>query len=364
MSLVELNDAKSYLLQQFADESSLYEHLVKSMKTILFERPSNPKKAFAILCQDSIIAKSANVVDNVLESESNEKIIGLLNFKPKEERNVQDIGKLGYLLECSGIDVDKNEFRLLAASIEKLSEDKQLESCRFWGKFDLGKNGQYYIVEAEIEDNKNTHDVAVFAKLNEGINEQVKNPQIQIPAPVEEHDGPNKYVYFVSKVLYDEWNMLPEVIPYHIVASRSQKFQLSGNLQNLIRGFPPFFGNELQLLRTLIARINAGTTIAPVNFYIFDEDSTEEEKSGIILNPEYQPDSAHEMSKLENWAHISNYILPQGRCTWVATKAPHSEQDLEEEEQEDTNVANSEDEKAEIGPSLLSSIDQDERICF
>eukprot|EP00835_Amoeboradix_gromovi_P000984 NODE_38_length_30618_cov_0.377142.p7 type:complete len:369 gc:universal NODE_38_length_30618_cov_0.377142:6044-7150(+) len=362
MSVADMNDAIIYLNQQFSDESSLYDHLVSSMRTILYERPAHPKKAFAILTDLKVTAKSSSAVESVAEQKNNDKIQELLQFVPKEERNVQDIGKLHYLLENAGIPMSLNESKLLAASIERLSENKSLNSSRFWGRLDIGADNHYYIVEADAEENQNSYDASVYDKLSSSPRPVAQNSQAFKPVPVEEHDGPNKYVYFACKFLYDEWLMLPEVIPYHITASRNQKLAFTGNLQSIVRGHPPFFGNESQLLRTQIARITASTTIAPVNFYILDEQD-DQAKAEIILNPEYQPESAHEMSKLQNWMHTTSYLLPQGRCNWASTKAADVSKEEDDEQFTDSNVSNGEDDKVEVGPSLLSTIDQDDGNC-
>eukprot|EP00834_Sanchytrium_tribonematis_P001672 NODE_43_length_33755_cov_1.178542.p10 type:complete len:371 gc:universal NODE_43_length_33755_cov_1.178542:9201-8089(-) len=355
MPVSNLDEAKAYLAQEFDSEPSLYAHLVKSMKKILHERPANPKEAFGILTKEKPqISKTSN-----LTISEQEKLEDLLKFRPKEERAVQDICKLKYLLECGNIQIDKSEFDLIAISIERLAEQKKLSSCRYWGRFEA-KSCHYHVVEAELTENLNSYDKSVYEKLNYGAVVGFKNAQHSIPVPVEEHEGPNKYVYFVCKKLYDEWLPLPDVIPHHIVASRSQKFQLTGYLENGVRGYPPFFGNESQLLRALIARINASTSVAPINFFIFDEKEDEEAKPEIILNPEFQPEPAGEMVKAENWVHSVNYILPQGRCNWVSSKRSVNLEEEEETEMKETDESNTDAEKPEIGPSLLSSIDQDE----
>ena len=350
-----LESAKTYLTQRFGNDPSLYEHLVTIMKKLLQENPSNPKKAFDLLISDekldTITLDTAYKVDEQLEE--------LLAYRPKDESNVQDLNKLSYLMELNQIKIDKDELQLLVLSIERLSEQKKLTSCRYWGKFTLLNNEHYYVVESEMENAVVNYDTAVYDKLESGLDAAVKN-KLPKAVEMEERVGCNKYTYFVCKSLSNEWNLLPDVIPYHISASRNQKFNLSGDLKTQIKGYPPFFGNESQLLRTLIARISASTVIAPINFYVFDESDEETKQPHIILNSEYQPENASEMSKTENWVHVNNFILPQGRCNWVSTKREQLEHQ-NEDENENTNASEGTDEKEEVGPSLLSSINQDER---
>ena len=47
-----------------------------------------------------------------------------------------------------------------------------------------------------------------------------------------------------------------------------------------IVSYPPFPGNESNLLRAMIARISAGTQISPLGFFQFDEDEEEEDETG------------------------------------------------------------------------------------
>jgi len=43
--------------------------------------------------------------------------------------------------------------------------------------------------------------------------------------------------------------------------------------------YPPFPGNEANLLRAQIARISAATHVSPLGFYTFDEEEEEEEEA-------------------------------------------------------------------------------------
>lgn len=95
-------------------------------------------------------------------------------------------------------------------------------------------------------------------------------PPMEIPAEVT-GKGTNRYVYYVCTSLEDgEWIELPAVTPHQINISRRIKKYLTGNLDAKIYSYPTFTGSERNYLRALIARITAGTHIAPRNFYIVD----------------------------------------------------------------------------------------------
>ena len=58
-----------------------------------------------------------------------------------------------------------------------------------------------------------------------------------------------------------------------VVASRLFKRLLQGDLSAPVSSYPPFPGNEANLLRTIIARIVGATTISPDGHYEMDEEA-------------------------------------------------------------------------------------------
>ena len=79
--------------------------------------------------------------------------------------------------------------------------------------------------------------------------------------------------------------------------------------------------NHLFLLnffsRAQIARISAGTHIAPLQYYTTEEEEEEEEEGGgsgeFMENPEFEPIPVRELAdpSLANWVHHVLHILPQ-----------------------------------------------------
>lgn len=115
------------------------------------------------------------------------------------------------------------------------------------------------------------------------IPESSYHSPIEIPSEELGH-GINRHVYFVCHNLIDgEWVELPTVTPHQINVSRRMMKYLTGNLDAEISSYPRFPGVERNYLRALIARISAGTHVAPKNFYKVgassgNEDEVEEEE--------------------------------------------------------------------------------------
>lgn len=66
--------------------------------------------------------------------------------------------------------------------------------------------------------------------------------------------------------------------------------------------YPPFPGNEANLLRAQIARISAGTHISPLGFYQFDEEEEEDEEAGRKTTL-LKPSSACEIVRRVPYSH-------------------------------------------------------------
>lgn len=132
-------------------------------------------------------------------------------------------------------------------------------------------------------DDVNTNKYPAEWNFSMNIPESSYNSPIEIPSEDLGH-GINRYVYFVCHNLMDgEWVELPPVTPHQINVSRRMMKYLTGNLNAEISSYPIFPGTERNYLRALIARISAGTHVAPKNFYKLgassgDEDDFEEEE--------------------------------------------------------------------------------------
>ena len=184
------------------------------------------------------------------------------------------------------------------------------------------------------------------------------------PVPKEDKGtGANKYTYFVTNNPGQPWSKLPTVTPAQIFNARKIKKYFTGHLDRPIVSYPPFAGTEANYLRAQISRISAGTQVSPINFYTFDEEEEAEEDDGAkdhyVENAEYEPMPIKELSdpRGTNWTHHVQFILPQGRCSFVNPNQK-SEEDFEDEEEEEEKEEMDELEP-ETGPSLLTPISDD-----
>merc|ERR1719382_1012287 len=132
----------------------------------------------------------------------------------------------------------------------------------------LGTNADYYVAEGLLQ-----------------------SPPGALPAPptlpntpeddVEaKGEGANTYTYWVSTGGSAPWIRLPAARASHIVAARSVKRVLTGDLSSPVLSTPWFPGKERHLLRAQIARITATCTLAVAGYY--EPDDAEEAKKNSI----------------------------------------------------------------------------------
>jgi Radial spokehead-like protein len=112
-----------------------------------------------------------------------------------------------------------------------------VNNLRYFGQISTTGKKPYVIVEGmSAEEEENIDD-----SLQEGRN------------------GANKYSYWVARsctAAPEEWVKLPNVTMAQVVKARQFKRFLTGNLDSVVESYPPFPGNEANLLRTQIARIS------------------------------------------------------------------------------------------------------------
>lgn len=101
-------------------------------------------------------------------------------------------------------------------------------------------------------------------------------PPVELPAEPTGR-GVNRHVYFCSTDLADEWVELPPATPHQINVTRRIKKFLTGNLDEVVTSYPSFPGTERNYLRAMIARISAGTHIAPRGFYKTGEEGADDD---------------------------------------------------------------------------------------
>lgn len=137
-------------------------------------------------------------------------------------------------------------------------------------------------------------------------------------------EGVNRYVYYVTDSLLEDWVQLPDLKPEHLVVAKMIKHVCTGNLNASIDSNPPFPGKERHFLRAQIARISHGTVIGPKGMLEIDEE-TQKEK----YTEEFTVPGTDELKSLETWGHSNPIILGVGRCTHIA---PQGKTDEEKDE--------------------------------
>jgi len=112
----------------------------------------------------------------------------------------------------------------------QLSKKESVREMRFFGKI-RGTEKDYYIVEGEVdageEDPENT------------------------PPPDQEAKGSgvNKKTYWVASSALSTWDVLPDLAPKDLAASRNIKVLFTGDLNRAIITNPFFFKQEKHYLR-------------------------------------------------------------------------------------------------------------------
>ncbi|XP_055905289.1 radial spoke head protein 4 homolog A-like [Eupeodes corollae] len=346
-----------------------------------------------------------------------------------------------------GLGFDIDEVFQLALSVQKVQQLPYVKNARFWGRI-FGLRASYFVVEAELtrteiqnrlkamksrlldemksfitererDQTKSFSDEELIpgSKWKEVLTEEelkkMQHPIEPIPRlyfqkffnelkePV--GSGLNRKTYFVTTSLSTDWQELPSVAPSHIKTSKIIKKYFTGDLNLNLR--PSFPGSEKHYLRAMIARISAGSLIAPKGFYRrltrrerrmmeenydlgeeeFDSDEEDDDIGNddlITQNYDYEQLSLEELTLLTNWVHFRPNILNQGRIVHMNEKLAikdlekevilsmkngndsawedNEENELEEEENQEEEDQGEDILPEETGPELFSSCDEDQ----
>ncbi|CAD6993792.1 unnamed protein product [Ceratitis capitata] len=379
-------------------------------------------------------------------------ILDLSRFITFNER----VQHLQFFWNQCGFGINPDDIFQLACAMDRLQTHPSIMQCRFWGMIS-GLKASYYIVEASLSHEEVLSRVdQMTEELQEKRKEMLQRivsgvrptptfigPEL-IPGklgwdqhPIEEIEkmvpeaapiplvepkevfsvppelvgaGTNRYSYFVVNNVSDDWIELPMVTPGQIRASREIKKFLTGDLEADIQSYPCFPGKEKHYLRALIARITAGTYIAPYGYYRTmtkkerraydgiedDEEEEEEEEEPSVLgegeedtidndvmllkNEKYEPEQLESLTDTEKWLHVRPNLLLQGRVIWYdelkaqkvrekeierLKKMLHMEEmgveedELELEEEEEEDMEGEEFSVPEEGPPILHPISND-----
>jgi radial spoke head protein 4A len=98
---------------------------------------------------------------------------------------------------------------------------------RFWGKI-YGKQRDYWVVEGVLD------------QAEEDSTDKSMEPR---------GAGTNRFVYWVTDNLLEDWIQLPDTKPAHVNAARLIKHIFTGDLNAVLDTNPPFPGKERHFLR-------------------------------------------------------------------------------------------------------------------
>lgn len=390
---VEIQNAKAALLQAKDGEVSTYDLLAKVIRKVLDERPANSAEVLGQIIDKVKLETSTDHESLATKSEPSQSVQlaeqqkGLFEIAANGENEaadedeetaltvLPDMQELLYFFEQGSCGLGREEWIRVYFGLKKLSEQVALQSCRFWGKI-LGLHKNYYIAEIQFRDEEDNEEgdeqeaeemeeEEEEAEDDDKLPRSTFKPPPKIPTENTGTPGTNKYVYFVCNTPGEEWTRLPSCTPAQIQASRSITKFLTGDLNAPVDAFPVFPGNESNLLRAQIARISAGTIVAPMTFFHFDEDEEVDEEdmaqTDYIENPDFEGVPIRDLADPSGaaWVHTRLHILQQGRCIWWNPKEK-SEADEEYDEDEDEGDGDdNNDVEQEIGPPLLTPLSDD-----
>ncbi|CAH8653498.1 unnamed protein product [Heterobilharzia americana] len=278
-----------------------------------------------------------------------------------EMQRLQNLGITSFLVEEGGIGLGRSEMLRVWLSIRKLSlKLKTVVKLNFWGKI-LGTEGCYYIAEGEFEpgmppdngvpapyddwrpytqkkEDKVSPDQRKYFSREDSygedgekksVSDELPEEQTRLsqarklflqdlpknkwcpPAPIPSEirgRGLNRWDYFACTNLgSDEWFRLPPVRTEHIFHAR--------HIRRLFVGKPDAPSTNSSYHICLLD--------FPAGIYEIDEEAELEEgeqPETLMEVEDFEPLEFEELLNRNNWQHIRPYILPQGRCSFVAQK--------------------------------------------
>ena len=230
-----------------------------------------------------------------------------VSVQPPSLGALSDFLKDRVLLEWVGVSFGEDESARIQLSLRNLMRTSGASSMRFWGKI-YGREKDYYVAE--------------------GLLENTGREDIQRPKGFEVRgSGLNKFTYWVTDNILEDWVELPDVTPQHIQQSKYIKKLFTGRLDAEVTSYPLFVGKERHLLRAQIARISSACVVVPKGIY----KTNEEDPQVLEVDEEAAIPGFEELANEENWVHLLPYILKAGRATHAEPEVPPGEEvDVEE----------------------------------
>lgn len=179
----DLQNSLLFLQQRSASGDSLFDHISKVIAKVVDERPQNVVDHFELF-SERVRLETFEMNENLLAEAYKEpsRLAIALKLLPKliersqqsmivtdkeeveeavdedEDEEISEVPPKASLWELQfhwnmlGIGLKSEEIFALACSMDRLKENPDLGSCRFWGKI-LGLKSDYYIVESTLTAN-------------------------------------------------------------------------------------------------------------------------------------------------------------------------------------------------------------------
>jgi radial spoke head protein 4A len=219
--------------------------------------------------------------------------------------DVADYWEQSRMLRLAGLGFSDQENYALSLSIRKLAASRaDCKSARFWGKI-LGTEQDYYVVELSLE-GQDQHN---RAKGDDKIFDEIEDSYVEPRGT-----GANQFVYMVCNDLTEQWVQLPSAVPTKIVRSRQINRLLTGRLDAPVWSHPAFPWPEVDLLRSMIARITHSTMLSPEGFFAPGPEGQENE---LLENKEFA--MPEDPAAPEAWVHCRPYLGLNGRISYPDT---------------------------------------------
>jgi len=221
--------------------------------------------------------------------------------------DVADFWEQSRMLRLAGLGFSDAESYALSLSIRKLALSRpDAKSVRFWGKV-LGTERDYYIVELQLQGedqhNRRQGDDKIFDEIEDNYTE---------PRGV----GANAFVYMACNELTEGWVQLPPAEPAKICRSREINRFLSGRLDAQVWSHPAFPWPEVDLLRSMIARITHSTMLSPDGYFA---PGPEEAPNDLIVAKEFN--MPEDTTAQASWVHCRPYLGANGRISYPDTQS-------------------------------------------
>jgi len=226
---------------------------------------------------------------------------------PKVLGAVQNFLEESAMFRWAGVGFSQQESYHIGASLRGLASDTpSIESLRLWGKV-LGTDGDYLVAEGVLKSIPKAPDAPEKPPMLPDA------PEFDVEARGE---GANQFTYWVSCGGCSPWVRLPAARASQVVAARSIKHILSGNLDAPVLSMPWYPGKERHLLRAQIARISATCTLAPKGWYEEDDAEGAAGKIREVEAPTEAFPGQEELASDAGWVHRMPCLNKIGKCSY------------------------------------------------